>query len=400
MAAVNMVVLVATAGTTFAPVFSNTQGAKLLPSVANLIGSSYIGAAGIVNSGVAEVPDYSAGVESWLTGTLNTIVDNRHHRVDEDLRDLLKGGVNSKNMTIFDLLASKDFLAPDPNLQAYQAEREKQYMYALSVNAGWRFEQVFIVHANAPPGGCLSDNRGRAEHLVCLEEKPKYSFWLFNIGQGRERDSLKNDQAQVTAPSGWHMFDDAGSQTLNVTRKCVVRSSLMMHRNNLADAVDHSDFVSITSALEREGVVMPGMDAVHWPSDPEKTKHLGSVPGAFSIPIFRNPGGEAISSVGEDKSRNYPCMAGEFSWESGWSIEKDTTLQFLKRSGFMFSEDWEDYCSGHNDCEGENSIDWHAELNAFRKDGDPEIPKKLKHPFKKCTSPKSHDHLGTPNNGT
>ena len=140
MAAVNMVVLVATAGTTFAPVFSNTQGAKLLPSVANLIGSSYIGAAGIVNSGVAEVPDYSAGVESWLTGTLNTIVDNRHHRVDEDLRDLLKGGVNSKNMTIFDLLASKDFLAPDPNLQAYQAEREKQYMYALSVNAGWRFE--------------------------------------------------------------------------------------------------------------------------------------------------------------------------------------------------------------------------------------------------------------------
>ncbi|KAH4607717.1 hypothetical protein HBI68_092290 [Parastagonospora nodorum] len=170
----------------------------------------------------------------------------------------------------------------------------------------------------------------------------------------------------------------------------------MMDRNNLADAVDQSDFVTISSALEREGVVMPGMDAVHWPGDPEITKHLGSVLGAFSIPIFRNPGGEAISSVGEDKSRNYPCMSGEFSWESGWSIEKDTTLTLLRRSGLMFSEDWENYCSGHNGCEGENSIDWHAELNAFRKDGDPEIPKKLKHPFKKCTSPNPHENLGTP----
>lgn len=144
---------------------------------------------------------------------------------------------------------------------------------------------------------------------------------------------------------------------------------------------------------------MPGMDTIHWPSDPEKTKHIGSVPGAFSIPILRNPGGEAISSVGKDKSRNYTCMSGEFSWESGWSIEKNTTLQFLKRSGFMYSEDWEDYCPGHNGCEVENIIDWHADINAFRKHGDPEIPKKLKHPFKKCTSPKSHDHQGTPNKG-
>ncbi|KAH4952022.1 hypothetical protein HBI38_000870 [Parastagonospora nodorum] len=74
--------------------------------------SSYIGAAGIVIAGTADVPDYSAGVKSWLTGTLNTILDNRQRKVGEDLRDLLKGRVNSKDMTVFDLLASKDFLAP------------------------------------------------------------------------------------------------------------------------------------------------------------------------------------------------------------------------------------------------------------------------------------------------
>ncbi|KAH5100216.1 hypothetical protein HBI88_015220 [Parastagonospora nodorum] len=355
MAAVNAVVLIDSGGTAFPPLYmADSFGLKFLSAAANIIGSSYIGAAGIVNAGTADVPDYSAGVKSWLTGTLNTILENRQRKVDEDLRDLLKGGVNSKNMTIFDLLSSKDFLAPDPDLQVYQAEREKQYLLAVSVNAAWHFERPYIIDADAPPGGCESDNRGPVERRVCLREAPTNSFWLFNIGQGREGGSLKNDRAQVTAPSGWYMFDDTGSQTLNVTRKCVVRSSLMMDRNNLADAVDQSDFVTISSALERKSVVMSGIDAVHWSGDPEKTKHLGSVPGTFSIPIFRNPGGEAISSVGEDKSRNYPCMSGEFLWESGWSIEKDTTLTFLKRSGLMFSENWEDYCSGHNGCEGEN----------------------------------------------
>jgi hypothetical protein len=42
------------------------------------------------------------------------------------------------------------------------------------------------------------------------------------------------------------------------------------------------------------------------------------------------------------------------------------------------------YCHGHNECKGENSIDWHWELFSMREDGDPEIPEHLKHPFKKC----------------
>lgn len=53
-------------------------------------------------------------------------------------------------MTIFDLLASKDFLAPDPNLQVYLAEREKQYLLATSVNAAWRFVRPYVIDADAP----------------------------------------------------------------------------------------------------------------------------------------------------------------------------------------------------------------------------------------------------------
>lgn len=88
-------------------------------------------------------------------------------------------------------------------------------------------------------------------------------------------------------------------------------------------------------------------------------------------------------------------MCGEFGWKSGWSEAKDETPRFLDLTGFMFSDDW-DYCSGPQKCKGQNSINLHAALDAKSKDGDPKIPKKLKYPFKKCKSPKKHDHYGKP----
>ncbi|KAF1976872.1 hypothetical protein BU23DRAFT_551306 [Bimuria novae-zelandiae CBS 107.79] len=43
--------------------------------------------------------------------------------------------------------------------------------------------------------------------------------------------------------------------------------------------------------------------------------NLGQVPGAFKLPICRNPGGEAISSVWSNKGRNFPCKCGEVPWK-------------------------------------------------------------------------------------
>ena len=78
MAAVNAVVLVASGGTAFPPLYvADSFGLQFLNTAANIIGGSYIGAAGIFNAGTYDVPDYSVGVKSWLTATLNTILDNR-----------------------------------------------------------------------------------------------------------------------------------------------------------------------------------------------------------------------------------------------------------------------------------------------------------------------------------
>ncbi|KAF2105476.1 hypothetical protein BDV96DRAFT_678024 [Lophiotrema nucula] len=39
-------------------------------------------------------------------------------------------------------------------------------------------------------------------------------------------------------------------------------------------------------------------------------KHYGRVLGAFQIPICENPNGEAISSVRDNRSFNFPCLCG------------------------------------------------------------------------------------------
>jgi hypothetical protein len=86
-------------------------------------------------------------------------------------------------------------------------------------------------------------------------------------------------------------------------------------------------------------------------------------------------------------------MCGDFGWKHGpWSIQKDETKKFLIRTGLMFSKDWEHLCSGNNKCKGKDSIDWHSDFEALRKDGDPDILRKLKHPFKKCKN-KSREGL-------
>ncbi|KAF2691999.1 hypothetical protein K458DRAFT_381828 [Lentithecium fluviatile CBS 122367] len=110
------------------------------------------------------------------------------------------------------------------------------------------------------------------------------------------------------------------------------------------------------------------------------------------VSVCRNPDGEAISSVHAKKARNYPCMYGEFGWKSGWSLGADETRQFLELMGFKFSEDREDYCSDHNHCHGAKHQDW----NFVAGPGDPPIPKKMKHPFRKCTEPKKHETMSNP----
>jgi hypothetical protein len=360
----------------------------------DLIMNAYLGAVGIVNAMSSDVPDLDGNLRSWLMYTLNEVIHERAVNIDNDLRSLMLGEANHKNTTIFDILSSKDFLGPDPNLEPALTQIEERFLFAVSVNAAWRFDRPYLLDTNVDHGRCRFDDRGDPKYRVCLDEFPTKSFWLYNIGQGRENDFFLDDQAQVSGPSGLGHFESADQQTYNITREDVVRSSLWVHENGLSDAVEAIDVPEIGEAFKKEGVDLLDNDDVHWPNVANNSQNLGLVPGAFAVPVCRNPGGEAISSVNDDTGRNYPCMCGEFGWRHGWNQVEDQTPAFLVRSGFMFSEDWEDYCSDHNDCRGDNKIDLHVWLNDQRKDGDPKIPRKLKHPFKECKDPNSHYEKG------
>jgi hypothetical protein len=136
----------------------------------------------------------------------------------------------------------------------------------------------------------------------------------------------------VRSPTGSKNFDRYGDDSIHeITKQDIVRSSLFVHRHNLHEALETVNLDALTEAFNQEIYN-------------EKLKeNLGSVPGAFSIPICRNPQGEAISRTGTKDGKNYPCMCGEFGWNNNqWSEARDQTPNFLVYSGFMFSEDWED----------------------------------------------------------
>ncbi|KAF1914053.1 hypothetical protein BDU57DRAFT_332080 [Ampelomyces quisqualis] len=378
------------AGAVSAATIGMLPAAALVPKLSyDLLAAGYFGVTGTVNALRQDVPDFSGNLEKLLTETLDKILNDWENNVNKDLRALMTGAPNHKNMTIIDVLTSGDFLGPDPDLQTFLQEQEERYLFAAAVNSAWQFDRPYILDVDAPEGGCEADDRGHSNYRVCLPEYPNKSFWLYAIGITQENDFMKDDQAQVHGPSGFHEFDSMQTATHNITREDIVRSSLFVHHNKLEDALMDLEVPNLQAALERDGLKPTN-------NDENSLKFLGSIPGVFSVPVCRNPSGESISSVLDDRGRNYPCMCGEFTWNEGWTIEKDETLKFLKLTGFAASEDWEAFCSHKNKCEGENSIDWHKQLDHERKKGDPGIPKKLKHPFKKCNRVNSHDHKGKP----
>ncbi|KAL1610592.1 hypothetical protein SLS60_002262 [Paraconiothyrium brasiliense] len=168
-----------------------------------------------------------------------------------------------------------------------------------------------------------------------------------------------------------NFLPNANSIVHNMTKEDIVRSSLWIDENGFEDAIT-AEKPNITRLME---------------SMIDANKTLGKFPGAFAVPICRNPRGEAISSVWTKSGRNYPCKCGEVLWsDKDYDWKRDKTRKFLERTGFKFSEDWEDYCSDNNKCKGEADIDW----NFWVGPQEGKIPKKLKHPFKTCKSPKEH----------
>ena len=338
--------------------------------------ATYISVLGILNNAVDDVPNTSLDLESNFRTSFNELRHQSASRISEDMRKFMSGDKNIRNQTLLSIMTGKEFFAPDPDMSSRVQTESERIMYAVAVNALWGYDRAYILDTNAPLyGDCKTDLRGAIENRVCLPEFSNRTFWLYALNPSQEGDT--HDQVQVHGPIGYRNFFSEHDGPYNITKEDIVRSSYFVHKHNLQATIDNIDFEKIGSEFN-------------------KSKDLGKVPGAFTVPVCRNPAGESISSVWDDKGRNYPCMCGEFRWNKGeWSLERDQTKNFLRLTGLMFSEDFEDYCFSHNHCRGRTDIDWHRDFEAMRKPGDPKIPKRMKHPFKKCKSPKDH-RIGHP----
>jgi hypothetical protein len=366
---------------------------------ANIATAGYLASSGTINTilDADGLADWTGMVEDKFTLNMAGVLRGKTTETNNDFRNLMQGKQNHNNQTIFDLLTHKDFASPYTDMMPFLQKKEERWYFASAVNSLWTFDRPYIVDSDAPTG-CENDIRGPPGHRVCLSEYPKRSFWLYALPRMEEYDYGMDDQAQISGPTGFHDFDKENDETHSITLKDVVRSSLFVHRNNLGDAAYNLDIPLIRAAFKSEVAKLTSKDTIKkGETYPEDIEDLGKVPGAFMIPICRNVGGEAISSVWSDVSRNYPCMCGEgFTWNRGWSPEKDDTPRFLELTGFMFSEDWEDYCSDHNRCKVQKDINWWTMFNAIRDRDDPQIPPKLNHPFNRCKKPRGHGSYGRP----
>ncbi|KAJ8111949.1 hypothetical protein OPT61_g5574 [Boeremia exigua] len=234
-------------------------------------------------------------------------------------------------------------------------------------------------------GGCENERtkwvRGPHEYLVCLLEHPGLGFWLYSIDWAKEDDDWHDDQAHVRGPTGfWRL--DGDSKYYGITLENIARSSLWAYETDL---------------VEKKGkkidVDLIGIDpSARLSSDKDRMR------GVFTVPICFNPGGESISGVLDEKGQNYPCICGPSNWNGkNYSPARDQTVKFLLQTGFAYSEDWEDWCSGKNDCKTEDRIWIRGKLEKYREPGDPPVPKHLNHPYRTCEKRRnSKKHPGWP----
>ncbi|KAL1796182.1 hypothetical protein ACET3X_004722 [Alternaria dauci] len=357
------------------PAFGLTTSVVL--PVTNLMASTYISVIGAFNAVRRDPGKISSDVEENLRSSLNEFRHAMIGNVTYGMDAIMGHGPSKPGQDLMDILRGDYFFRRDENIQQVVHESFEKMVFSTVINGAWAQERSYIVWADVPTGSCEYDARGPQESRVCLYDRPSSVYYMYALDVSREYDHGKNDMALIHSPTGYRNFIQGRNPTpYGITKEDVIRSSIFVHENKLQGALRNLDHHTISAALER-GKAMG--------------KDYGKVPGTFYLPISRNPGGEAISSVWTKHGRNYACMSGEFGWNDGsWTLAADETEDFLYHTGLMFSEDWERFCHRNGECKGADYVDLHAKLEARRKVGDPEIPKRLKHLFWKCEQDTKH----------
>ena len=300
--------------------------------------------------------------------------------IDQGLLDLMKGAKNTESKTISDFMLKDTYIAFNPQYYENVQKVLEKINFGALINEAWKFDRPYILHVDAP-NGCKSDHRGAPEYRICLDKHPNKSFWLYAITHDEDEDFLDNDESLIRGPTRYRGFLTPSATNLGITLEEIVRSSLYVHEKglNVRGGNQTIDANGPSEILKNQGTI-------------------SSIPSVFTIPIYRNPFGEAISAVWAEDGRNYPCICGEFSWKDPKYdfYKNDQTPKFLMLSQLAFSEDQEHYCRSHNYCITEENIDLFKYMDRLRHKNDPPITTDMKHQWYRCNGVGDHKYKGHP----
>ena len=320
-------------------------------------------------------PDVPGRVNNLFERLFTGMAHMKTQQVWKELHRLMEGGPASNGTSIAELLKSGDFIEEKWRFQEKLSQALEKAYFAIAVDALWSLDRTYIVDTDEYNSlyNCANDLRGPPRNRVCLPERPGHVYWIYNIDGGKEDDKLHTVSARVKSPVGLRKFIERPGTYYNITKEDIVRASLWAQEANL---------------VNQPGKLINKLPAIWF----TKGAHVGgTLAGTFTIPVCRNPGGEAISSVWSHWGRNYPCMCGDFSWRrsGGYTPEIDETPAFLKKTGLFASEDWEVFCKWHIKCKEDPSVQVQWPEIA----GAPNQVKNVKHPYMYCKRSNPHFHI-------
>ncbi|KAF2437967.1 hypothetical protein P171DRAFT_505745 [Karstenula rhodostoma CBS 690.94] len=353
-------------------------GTDAISAVGNgisFVGNSFIGLSGLADKLGPADPNFEQEARDHFRRSWNMIATQAEKKIREDAEAYMNGnmGMTPNNMNIVDLIRSGEFVEVAPGLNNDLHELVQKWFTAVAIDGLWSTEPVYILDTriNTYSSSCEEDPRGPVRNKVCLPERAGHVYWLY---------SMLEATRDIASPPGLKALLTSPERYSNITKEDIVRSSLWVAENKLEEVLRPYDVTTV-----------PGGDQLLYANS---TENAGSLPGAFTVPICRNPGGEAISSVWSKEGRNYPCRCGNVNWiYENWKRGLEESQFFYEQTGFYASTEFENQCQHQMGCKGKGSHHWKFNIPK----GYPPKAEGMKHVWKKCKHVHGHTTVGNPN---
>lgn len=253
--------------------------------------------------------------------SLHRLFEGMADFLSHDMRNetlwILSGMQGRHGQSIVDIAASPIWLKKrmiDPD-RVRQLETRVTEMV---INMLWSQQWVYIVEAGST--SCLQDNRIWNKLKVCREGLDMFTYQPLFIGTEMEEKATDGHHQLIQGPPGWQKLEKAPYADTSLTK--VVSASREHWGARRYNTTDEAHF--------REQLLLPGL--YNWDKTP---------PSQWTIPIFRSPNGEALTSIMNKKGRAYPLMTGDCRWDGHITPECNKDLHdFMQATGLYMSKNW------------------------------------------------------------